>query len=299
MTDPVLTWADVLSDNGTPADHPVKADGYRSRDNGIYPVLPRGFSWYLGGESYMGDPSRLPANGRIPTCSAMTAFHLFYPEAVSAGGAAKPSIVGSGNSAGVNVIIRKYKSWVHKKAGGWIEVQSAPSDKIVTGRFDQAQTGNQATTLTTISNADGSFTDPAPAPGWCNHGWINSRGSFPAGTVDGAFSYFEARADKPNANLLVASGIDWWQSPSAPFPQNTGYSMSAWKRLTTDFQIVTGTSLSEAIMRADPPPPLAGLVSQPPAPPVEPAPPPVAPSFSILINGKPLPAGSEVSFRIG
>lgn len=292
MADPVLTWKDVLLDNGTPADHPMKPDGSTARDSGIYPVLPRSYSWYLGGESYMGDPRMLPANGKIPTASAMTAFHLIYPEALSAGGAAKPGIPGSGNSAGVNVIIRKYKSWVHKKSGGWVEVQAAPPDKVVTGRFDQAQSGNRASALTVVRNADDSFTEPAPAPGWCNHGWINSRGSFPAGTVDGAFSYFEVRVDKPNANLLVASGIDWWQNPSAPFPQNTGYSMSAWKRLTTDFQIVTGTSLSEAIMRADPPPPLVGITDQPP---VEEPP---APVFSILINGKPLPPGSEITFKI-
>jgi hypothetical protein len=297
MTDPILTWADLLKDNGTPATSPIKADGYRSRDNGIYPVLPRGFSWYLGGESYMGEPMRIPANGKLPTCSAMTAFHLIYPEAVSAGGAAKPSIPGSGNSAGVNVIIREEQSWVHKIAGGWIAMQAAPPDKIVTGRFDQAQTGNQASSLVVVKNADGSFTEPAPAPGWCNHGWPNSRGSFPAGTVDGAFTFFKVRVDKPGANLLVASGIDWWQSPTAPFPENTGYSMSAWKRLTTDFQIVTGTSLSEAILRADPPPPLVGLITQPPV--VVVPPPVVQPVISILVNGKPLPAGSEVSFKIG
>lgn len=285
MADPILTWNDVLKDNGTPQTRPMKTDGYHSADNGVYPFgLPRGYSWYLGGESWLGSVDRMPST----RWKAMTAFHLVYPEAVSAGGAAKPTVV-------CNVNIRKYRSWVHFKARGWKETQSAPPDVVNTGRFDGPQTGNQASALNVIANPDGSFTEPAPPPGWCNHGWIRSRGSFNSGEVDGAFSYFEMKADKPGANLVAASGMDWWESNTAPFPNNTGYSMSCWKRLTTDWIIITGSSLLESLLRVDPPPPLVGVTD---GGGTVPPPEPVAAGIEISVDGKPLAKGSTVSFKI-
>lgn len=253
-------WNMVLDQNGTLATRPINQFGNRAPTNGIYPYgLPSSYSWYYGGNSYLGDPGRLPANGTIPNCASMTAWHIIYCEAVSAGGAAKPSVP-------CNVIMRNYKSWAHLKTGGWTLQQSAPADFLVNGRFDGGQTGNNATTITTTANADGSFTAQAPPNdagdglGWANHGWINSRGSFTAGTVDGAFSWFEICVDQPNANKLCASGIDWWLTPSANYPNNTGYSQTEWIRLTTTFQVVTGCSLDPNVLHADPPPPLVGLI---------------------------------------
>lgn len=253
-------WNLVLDQNGIASTRPINQFGNPAPTNGIYPYgLPESYSWYFGGESWLGDLSRLPANGKLPTCSAMTAWHIIYCEAVSAGGAAKPSVP-------CNVIMRNYKSWVHLISGGWIAQQAAPPDFVVNGRFDGAQSGNNATGVTTTANPDGTFTAQAPpndagdGTGWANHGWINSRGGFTAGTVDGAFSWFEICVDQPNANKLCASGIDWWQTTSANYPDNTGYSQTEWIRLTTDFQIVTGCSLDPSILQADPPPPLVGLI---------------------------------------
>ena len=264
MTDPVLTWAQILSDNGDPANKPYP------HDTGIYPFGINGYSWELGGDEYLGDPTRLPP----ATWSGMTAWFIIYQEAVTRGGAAKPTVA-------CNVSIRKFQSWVHKKSGGWAQVQSAPPDNVVSARLtpNQASGGN----ATVTRNSDGSSSWPSPGKGFINHGWPNSRGSFTAGTVDGCFSYFEMKVDQPNANYIAASGIDWWTSPSAA--GNTGYSQSVWRRLTTDWLIITGCSLDLAILQKDPPPPLAGIVGTPADPPPVITPPPV---IIATLNGVPI-----------
>jgi hypothetical protein len=246
---PLVQWSDVVNDAGTSATRPYSA----TMNNGIYPyAVPTSYSWYYGGGGYLGDPTVLAPSG----WSSMTAWHAVFCEAVSAGGDAKPSVE-------CNVIIGRYSSWVHLTSGGWVQMQSVPPLAVVTARMDGAQSGNNGFDLNPTQNPDGTYTEEAPPvaplPGWCNHGWPSSRGSFTAGTVDGCFSYFEMRVDQPNANKIAASGIDWWQSPSADYPNNTGYSQSAWIRLTQNWRAITGCSVAVSVLRADPPPPLVGV----------------------------------------
>ncbi len=191
----------------------------------------------------MGEAARLPPTG----WTGMTTFHIVYPEAQYANGPAKTLIA-------CNINIRRYKSWGHLIGGGWVALQSAPSDFVTTGRFDGPQTGNSGTDLTVTLKPDGTFSEPSPPVGYCNHGWVNSRGSFTANSLNGVFSIFEMRVDKENANLIAASGNDWWQTPSAAFPNNTGYTLSAWVRLTTQFRAFCGTAMTQAQLQADPPP---------------------------------------------
>lgn len=250
-----LTWTQIRSDNGTLATRPWDPSrNIRRGDNGVYPVLNFGFSWYYGGDQYLGDPTRIPST----RWSAMTVWHIIYPEAQSPGGPPKPTV------ANKNIIFRRYRSWVHLKTGGWVETQNAPPDRIVTWQADAEQsnslTGNANVRIVNDpSTGEPLYYENAPAPMYMNHGWPNARGTFASGSIDGAFSVFDVKCDQPGANLLVASGIDWWENAAAPWPLNTGYSQSAWIRVTTDWKTVTGTSLDEAILRADPPPPLVGI----------------------------------------
>jgi hypothetical protein len=246
---PLVQWSDVVADNGIASTRPCSA----TMNNGIFPyALPTSYSWYYGGDEYLGDPTRLPPSG----WTSMTAWHIVFCEADSPGGNAKPSV-------DCNVIIGRYASWVHLTSGGWVRTQASPPGSVTTARMDGAESGNNGVTLTGTINSDDTFTEEAPPvaplPGWCNHGWPDSRGSFAAGTVDGAFSYFEMRVDQPNANKIAASGIDWWQSPTADFPNNTGYSQSAWIRLTQNWRAITGSSVPVSVLRTDPPPPLVGV----------------------------------------
>jgi hypothetical protein len=270
MADPVLTWAQVVSDNNDPAGVPYP------HDIGIYPYGINGFSWELGPDSYLGDPSRIPANGKLPDASAMTSWIIVYQEAVALHGAAKPTVA-------CTISTRKWQSWVHLKTGGWKLMQSIPDmTKLTMSHLNPAQSASVNPPATVTANADGSQSWAGPGVNAINHGWPDARGAFNQGTVDGAFSYFEIKVDKTGANLIAASGIDWWETPSAPWPQNTGYSQSIWKRLTTDWQIITGCSLDPAILQKDPPPPLVGIVGGGTVQPPSTNPPPASGGLSLL-----------------
>jgi phage tail P2-like protein len=237
-----LTWDQVIADSNHPPPPALP------QDIGIYPYGIAGFSWELGGYSYLGDTSRLPPAGWTST----TMWHLVYPEAASYQGPAKGGVA-------CNVIFKNYQSWVHLKTGGWVQAQDCPPLLVTTARYDAQQTSGVGLTDGSNEQADGSFPEPGPPVGFANHGYPSDRGNFTAGAVDGVFSYFEVKVDQVGANLLVAGGIDWWQSESAPFPNNTGYAQTIWKRLTTSYQPVTNSSLPLATLQADPPPPLVGV----------------------------------------
>jgi len=262
---PPLTWTQIQNDNGTLATRqPIQSNGFGTQhDNGIYPYnIPLSYSWYYGGDEYLGDPIR-PVGTACPTqksfvCTAMTAWHLVEHEAVSAGGAAKPSVPTA------NVIYRNYQSWCHFVSGGWFLAQDTNVGgpfTIVTGMFYSAgeQTPPGGTGITTTRLPDGSSSNAQPQLGGANHGWPSGRGTFTAGTVDHCYMQYEVRTDTANANLLAATGIDWWFNANADFPANTGYSQSIWVRITLDWTRITGTSMGLAALQADPPPPLVGI----------------------------------------
>lgn len=254
---PPALWDQIVADNGLLSTRPIDpATGYRHPLNGIYPFgLPIGFSWYYGGPNYLGDLSQQCPAG----WTAYTVWYVVYCEAVAAGGAAKPSVP-------CNVITRNCKAWAHTNSNTWVQIQGLPGQLMLSGRSDGAQTGNAGFALNPVANPDGTFTEQAPpndigsGTGWANHGFPNSRGVFTANSIDGVYGTFEMRVDQPNANKLAASGSDWWLNANAPFPQNTGYSQSAWIRLDTNFRLFSATNLSTTTLQSNPPPPLVGLI---------------------------------------
>lgn len=261
-----LTYEQLRNDSGTLATRqPIMGNGLAppnygtQHDNGIYPYGINGFSWELGGDEYLGDPMRVNnyACGTVKpfACTGMTAWHIVYPEAATIHGSAKSSVPGT------NVFYRNYQSWCHAIAGGWTKVQDPiTSHGLTTGLLSAKQDagfGNQPTT----DLGGGNYSMPTPAPGFANHGWIQDRGGYTVSTVDHCYAQYEVRVDQPNANLLAALGIDWWQFPvggSAP-ANNTGYSQSIWVRITPDWTRITNTAMGEAAFRADPPPPFVGV----------------------------------------
>ena len=272
-----LTWQQVQDDSGIAATRPLTNWGpggpnYPGSSRtpcamGIYPyALPGTYSWACGGDEYLGDPTRWGNNGTYAgvshtaqcntdkgfDCTAMTEFHIVYVEATAMGGDTAKATVG-----GTNVWYRNRSSWCHLAAGGWTLMQHAQTgNPIVTGRYDAPQ--NTSSDLTVTDHGGGVFSEEAPPfaapPGWANHGWIQSRGTYSLDTVDGCFSYMEARVDQAGDNHLISCGLDWWQSDGAAFPNNTGQSESSWIRLTTDWKSITCSSLDLRILQANPPP---------------------------------------------
>lgn len=271
-----LTWDQILNDNGLPPPPVLPVD------TGIYPFGINGFSWELGGDEYLGDPSRIPPS----TWTGGTGWYIVYQEAVALHGAAKSTVP-------CNVTINNFNCWLHPKTGGWVHSQSA-SDGIANARLTPNQVSGAATAVT--NNGDGSFTWAAPGAGFINHGWPGNRCSFAANSVDGLYWQFDMKVDQNGANYIAASGADWWTTPFAA--GNTGYSQSIWKRLTTSYTTFTGTSLSQAILIADPPPPLVGIVPGTPPPPPPPPPPPIPAPVVLTFNGVQAQSGDVFAFSV-
>ena len=239
---PALTWAQVLSDNNVPPPPALP------RDVGLYPYGINGYDWELGGFSYLGDPTRIPPS----IYSEMTGWFIMYQQAAVLHGEAMPTVA-------CNVSMRNFQTWNHLKTGGWVLAQNIATDAVTVEEVTPNQATDAPTQPAVTKNADGSYTWPCAGAGYINHGWPNARGSFAAGTVDGAFLYLELKVDEPNANLIAASGIDWWQESSSGAGTNTGYSESIWKSLGTNWTGFTGSSVAEAVLHSDPPPPLVGI----------------------------------------
>jgi hypothetical protein len=138
-----------------------------------------------------------------------------------------------------NVYMRGVKTYLHKKVGGWIAGQTSETTILKPGDYTADQRGLAGVPwavggyypVTTVADAVyGSayyFRGP-PAQGnqyfgsaaACVHGWLESRTDFTAGTIDGFFTIFDARVDQPNANMLMAGGVDYWEA--GPYGRTRG-----------------------------------------------------------------------------
>lgn len=277
----MLTWARVKDNAGTAATRPFQlwyagqTTAYRGPPNGQSPYaygLPLGYSWYLGGDEYMGDPIRIPAL-RMDNASA---WWIAYPEAFPYAGAPGQGTVGGSAKPTVphQIGMRGYRTWTHRKTGGWTVGAGTPSSLLVPNRFfaDQRAANLGVEPITTVSDPvygsayyyNGPPVSGTPSAGSdarAVHGWLSNWSPFAEGSVDGCFMIFDARVTDNRANMLIATGIDWWDAtgggPNAG--GNAGYSQSPWYRLSDQWQTFIGTSLDENILRADPPPPLVGI----------------------------------------
>lgn len=249
-------------------------------DSGVYPEgLPASYSWYKGNQTKMDGGNPAPAGW-----SACTGYFVTYPQDFTN----KPYVA-------CNIFVKDIETYLHKKAGGWVKVQDTPLP-IVCGRFTGPQTGNVASNLPTVLQADGSYMMASPPLNFCNHGWPTDRGAFTAGLIDGSVTYVKMRVDNANANFLGMAGFDWWANPAAPYPQNSGSGSCSWKKLTTSFSQMYCTQMTAASLLADPPPQPAGTVVTPPVV-VPPVVVPPAPSLSIALNGTALKSGDVLTIK--
>lgn len=212
-------------------------------DNGIYPYGVRTyFSWYAGGRAATGNvvsPSDF---------SSLTGWGQIYPQ------------VGVSNVA-ANVYLKDYRVYVHLTSGGWQLVQDQATNSIGGRRFVADFSNNSSSEMSLVVESDGSVRMDSPASGYNNHFWIEPRGSYAPGTVDGVFSLAQLRTDDASANLIANFGADWWRNTSAPylyvdgvFVNNPGIGMGTWVKLTTTYQYFFFTTMTKSQLQAEPPP---------------------------------------------
>jgi hypothetical protein len=214
-------------------------------DTGIYPYGVRTyFSWYAGGSAATG--KRVPPSD----FSSLTGWGQIYPQ------------VGASNVA-ANIYLKDYRVYVHLTSGGWQLVQDQATNSVGGQHYVADFSNNSSSAMSLVVQSDGSVRMDSPASGYNDHFWIDPRGSYTPGTVDGVFSMAQLRTDSASANLIANFGGDWWRNASAPylyqngvFVNNPGIGMGTWVKLTTTYQYFFFTTMTKSQLQAEPPPPL-------------------------------------------
>ncbi|MBR0953611.1 hypothetical protein [Bradyrhizobium canariense] len=214
-------------------------------DTGLYPDgVQIYFSWYPGGPAATGKTAP-PAD-----FSSLTGWGQIYPQ------------VGASNSA-ASIYLKDYRVYVHLTDGGWQLLQDQAANSVGGGHYAATFANNSSSAMSLVVQSDGSVKMNSPASGYNDHFWIEPRGSYAPGTVNGVFSIAQLRTDGASANLIANFGGDWWRNGSAPylyrngvFVNNPGIGMGAWVKLTTSYQYFFFTTMTKPQLQADPPPPL-------------------------------------------
>ncbi|SRR5258708_260123 len=220
-----------------------------SQPSGMFPVgVPPTYSWYDGSFSSLPFGPDPPPAG----FTAVTGWSQFYPQQGFTNGSC-------------TIFVKGWKTYVHKSAGGWLQVQDGSS--IGGGYYNADFVGDVATSMTINNLGGGEFSFIRPETGKVSHFWADPRGTYAADTIDGVFALYAAKMDDAACNLIGNVGYDYWRSMSAPWPDNASPGEGAWVKLTTSYQYFYFTNFNRAQLVADMPPPFQGVVAPPPPPP--------------------------------
>jgi hypothetical protein len=236
----VTPMADAILQNT-----PGQSEGYASG-------VPEDYEWCAG--------SYKPAGSSTPPSdfTAVTGKGQVYPEA---GTYAYSSPNGS-------ITIANAKTYIHLgTTREWVLVQDQATDGIAGDHFFADYSPSPAKQMRLEAQPDHSVVIGAPPAGYNDHFWPNKRGTYAAGSVDGVYVQLEMRTTAPNMKLVASIGADWWRDADAgvgrDFANTSGAGMSNWVKLSTEWSILRFYSGSTAQLRAEPPPPLAGLETKP------------------------------------
>ncbi|HUZ33172.1 MAG TPA: VanZ family protein [Xanthobacteraceae bacterium] len=235
----------------TPGQAEAITEAIRQNTRQINPPHPAGvppyYRWY-GGKSGRGTAASAPKG-----FSAISGWGVIYPEAGF-----------SDSSAGGEVMVADFLTYLHLTDGGWLSVQSQVKDAVHGGTFAADFSNNANVTLSMSTLPDGSTKIATPGTGFTDHFWPATRGSFSPGTIDGVL--VTAKLKTAGAHLIAALGADWWRNSSAGFKpgfaNNPGVGQSNFVELTPQWQTLYFYSLTAQQLQSDPPP-LAAPTARP------------------------------------
>lgn len=212
---------------------------------GLYPAgVPSDFSWYAGGAAspgYILDPSGF---------TSLTA----WGEVFAVAGDPVPSC---------NIYVQGFQLYAHLVSGGWVKLQDQDSGGIGGAQFLGDDSTNDTINLTIAEQSDGSYKMASPGSGYNDQFWPDAgRPSYSSSTINGVFVLAMMKVDSSSAKLIANLGADWWLSPTAGYAaggvNNPGIGESSWVQLSTNYQYLYYTNLTEKELQADPPPLASG-----------------------------------------
>jgi hypothetical protein len=152
------------------------------------------------------------------------------------------------------------EGWVRLKTGVWQKIQDQATTGVEGGTYP-ADFQGAATGWTSSKQPDGSAQGPTPGANKCVHWWPTARGTYAADTVNGVWGRTDVKINGPaSMKFVINSGCDWWKDAGAPFlpdmSNNPGIGMSNWIKAGASYRTAYYTDITEADLRANPPPPL-------------------------------------------
>jgi hypothetical protein len=153
-----------------------------------------------------------------------------------------------------------YESWMRLTNGTWVKIQDQATGGLGGAYYVNDFANNQNKPWTAKVLPDGTVEIDAPPAGFCAHYWPQPRGTYAAGTVDGAFMICTYKVAAANMRFVVMNGGDWWLDKNAGWNgvdvNNPPIGGNNWIKLGTTARTSYFTSLSEQDLKANPPPPL-------------------------------------------
>lgn len=200
------------------------------------------FGWY-GGRSLAGiDRPTTPD----PRYNYLMAWNMVYPEK---GKQANPD---------ARVEMQNFRTYVHTKDGKWLEVLNQNDSGIGGGLSDADFADMYAVYDAPISNSEDDVASfKAPPPGFNFQPWINGRGGFDNQNIDGIYVSGMVRSDRPDSNLVINQGADWYAKPDGTavgLENSDGIGTSNWLRLSDRWQPLFYSTVGEEELRRNPPP---------------------------------------------
>jgi hypothetical protein len=242
-SEPKAQSGEIINIMPTPDAIAQNTPGYSE----AYPAgVPKTYAWCNG--SYKPPENSVPPSN----FTAITGWGRIYPK-FGAPAYSNPE---------ATITVANAKTYVHHSTTKeWILVQDQAGDQIVGAQFVADFSGNSGIEMKLTELPDGSVAIESPRSGYSDLFWIAKRGTYAAGSVDGAYVQMEMRTSDPNMKLVANVGADWWRDTESEyvrgFTNNRGAGTSNWIELSTQWTTLSFYSGSTAQFQSDPPPPLA------------------------------------------
>jgi len=207
--------------------------------------VPKDYAWCSGS-------SKTAASGSPPpNFTAVTGKGQVYPKE---GARAYLSTDG--------ITIANAKTYVHlSTTREWVLVQDQATDEITGAHLVADFSPKASMPMRLEAQPDRSVVIDAPPAGYNGLFLLAKRGTFAAGSVDGAYVQMDMRTNDPTMKFVADVGADWYLDASVgagPDLANiSGAGLSNWVELTTQWSTLRFYSWSTAQLQANPPPPLA------------------------------------------
>jgi hypothetical protein len=237
--------------SGTPAP-PVVGSGLTADmigadmtdPNTVHPAgVPSSWSWYAGPEIKAGDTA--PAG-----YDSMTAWGTVYPASTGT------------FDTNTRVELRNEETWIYSKSQSkWEEIQSsvAPNGSL----YYENLSGNATFPANLRLEADGGLSVKM-VPGYTFQFFPQgSRPTIDPSDIGGVITTVDARLvvdnpalpnDTANAHYIVDSGGDYWETPTAPYPNNAEIFTSRYNTISTSWTTICASTMTAAQLAGNLPP---------------------------------------------